>query len=118
MRTYIVTFPFKGNYHFVSFTDEMLANSVMTASDEAYYDLLFVNDNAYQNGGENHGFFCEKIYDGGYYTVEFNLKNPHAFNIYESEEENYLIVEENVPWCLLKVKDENKEAIYNISDNL
>lgn len=118
MRTYIVNFQFKGKYHFTSFTDEMLANSVMTANDDAYYDLLFVNDNLNQDGEKIHGFFSERIYDGGYYTVEFNINNPHVFNIYESEEEGGEIVEENVPWCLLKVEDENKEVIYNICDNL
>ena len=105
MNTYTVTFLFKGEYHFVSFTSDMLANNAVMEDD--FSDYKFNHTDQY---------FDEKIWHKGKeYSVNFDFSDVSKLNIYDEEDS---LVEEEIPFLVLKVENDNGETIYNIVDNI
>ena len=113
MNIFKVTFPFKGHYHFVQFTDEMIANNIMCQDDEAYADIVYDED-----GEEKKKYFEGKIYEQGEYIVTFGYNNSKVMNVYKRDDEDEELIERDIPWCLLKVEDEEGNTIYNTCDEL
>lgn len=104
MNTYTATFLFKGEYHFVSFTSDMLANNAIMEDD--FNDYKFSKD--YQ-------YFDYKIYHKGKeYMVNFNFSNVKHFNVYDDED---MLVEKEIPYIVLKVEND-EGVVYNIVDNI
>ena len=115
MKTFKVTFPFRGHYHFVEFTSDMIANDIMCGNDEVYSDIVYDEDN------KSKEYFEAEIYEGGErFIVGFGcFGNSKVFNVYEYEEDGGgTVVEKDIPWCLLKVTDEDDKTIYDICDEL
>lgn len=111
MNKYTMTFPFKGEYHYVYMTANQLANGVLNSSDDI---LAFIWDN------EGQGFEQRIHVDGKEYDVTFAYDNTKCFNVYDVEEDDLgsgHIVERDIPWLLLKIEQEDK-IIYNLADNL
>ena len=104
MNTYTATFPFKGDFHFVTFNSDMLANNAVMEDDFSEYK--------YNHNGQ---YFDEKIWHKGKeYSVTFNFSYLSKFNVYDEEDS---LVEKEIPFLVLKV--ENDEGIvYNIVENI
>ena len=99
------TFPFKGDFHFVTFNSDMLANNAGMKDD--------FDDYPFNHKGQH---FDEKIWHKGKeYTVNFNFSDVSKFNVYDEEDS---LVEEEIPFLVLKVENDNGETIYNIVDNI
>lgn len=110
MNKYYVTFLFKGDYHFVNFTANQLANAVLPCGDDMS-DFLFHTDGQ---------IFTAYIWHKGIeYEVVFSLNGAKMVSVYEKEEEDggggYL-VEGDIPWLLLKVEDKNGDTVYRLTD--
>ena len=105
MNYYTATFPFKGDFHFVTFNSDMLANNAVVKDD--------FDDYEYNHNGQ---YFDEKIWHKGKeYSVNFNFSDVSKFNVYDEEDS---LVEGEIPFLVLKVKNDNGETIYNIVDNI
>ena len=105
MNYYTVTFQFQGDFHFVTFNSDMLANDAVMEDD--------FSDYKYNHIGQ---YFEEKIWHKGKeYSVNFNFSDMSKFNVYD---EKGSLVEEEIPFLVLKVKNGNGETIYNIVDNI
>ena len=105
MNTYTATFPFKGDFHFVTFNSDMLANNAVMEDDFSEYK--------YNHNGQ---YFDEKIWHKGKeYSVTCNFSDVSKFNVYDEEDS---LVEEEIPFLVLKVENDNGETIYNIVDNI
>ena len=105
MNIYTVTFLFQGEYYFVSFNSNMLANNAVMSDDFAEYK--------WEHEGE---YFDPKIYvkGGREYTVNFNFDDVKHFNVYDEDDS---IVEKKIPFIVLKVENENG-VIYDITNNI
>ena len=109
MNKYTITFPFQGEYQYVYITANQMANAVLDSTDDIL-DFRFNNDG---QDFEQRLTIKDKKYD-----VTFNSNNPRCFNVYDVDEDDFggTIVEENIPWLLLKIEDEDKNEIYNLND--
>ena len=112
MNTYYFTFPFKDEHCFITLTANQLANSLLYHHDDV---LDFCCNNGEENK-INHSFIGP---DGRKYETEF--RTSKLLNIYygegEGDDEGYL-VEKDVPYMLLKIKDKNGKELYNLTDNI
>lgn len=112
VNKYYATFPFKGEYQYITFDSNQLANEVLSNTD----DIL---EFKCETDGQ---YFIQQIYhDGKAYDVTFGSE-PHFVSVYNPEdlEDETLagyIVEKDIPWMLLKI-EQNKEEKYNITDYL
>ena len=105
MNYYTATFPFKGDFQFVTFNSDMLANNAVMKDDFNAYE--------FNHKGQ---YFDEKIWhEGKEYSVNFNFSDVSKFNVYDEEDS---LVEGEIPFLVLKVKNDNGETIYNIVDNI
>ena len=105
MNYYTATFPFKGDFQFVTFNSDMLANNAVMKDD--------FDDYEFSHKGQH---FDEKIWHKGKeYAVTFNFSDVSKFNVYDEEDS---LVEGEIPFLVLKVKNDNGETIYNIVDNI
>ena len=105
MNYYTATFPFKGDFYFVTFNSDMLANNAVMGDDFSDYKF-----------NHNGQYFDEKIwYKGKEYSVNFNFSDVSKFNVYDEEDS---LVEGEIPFLVLKVKNDNGETIYNIVENI
>ena len=105
MNTYTATFPFKGDFHFVTFNSDMLANNAVMEDDFSEYK--------YNHNGQ---YFDEKIWHKGKeYSVTSNFSDVSKFNVYDEEDS---LVEEEIPFLVLKVENDNGEIVYNIVENI
>ena len=109
MRKYCVTFPFKGEYHFITLTANQLANAIVTNNIET---PDFIIDNKDED-------LYEIIYiKGEKYVVGFGYFNPNTFNVYEYQDDGGgVVIERNIPYLLVKIEDDGKE-IYNIGNDI
>ena len=104
MNTYTVTFLFKGDFHFVTFNSDMLANNAVMEDDFSEYK--------YNHNGQ---YFDEKIWHKGKeYSVTFNFSDVSKFNVYDEEDS---IVEKEIPFLVLKVEND-EGVVYNIVENI
>ena len=108
MNKYYVTFLFKGEYHFVDFTANQLANAVLPHGDDMS-DFLFHTD------GQT--FTADIWHKGIEYEVVFSLNGAQMVSVYEKEEDGggYL-VEGDIPWLILKIEDKDGNVVYKITD--
>lgn len=105
MNYYTATFPFKGDFQFVTFNSDMLANNAVMKDD--------FDDYEFNHKGQ---YFDEKIwYKGKEYSVNFNFSDVSKFNVYDEEDS---LVEKEIPFLVLKVENDDGEIIYNIVDNI
>ena len=113
MNNYVLTFPFKGEYHFITLTANQMANQLLP-QDDSLFDFYE------QNPGEN----VDDItiwHDGKRYGIDFYYKNPRLLDVYiksDNEEEDGRIVKgdgEKIPWQLVKIATEEGKD-YNLSD--
>ena len=104
MNYYTATFPFRGDFHFVTFNSDMLGNNAVMKDD--------FDDQQFNHTGQHKK---EKIWhEGKEYSVNFNFSDVSKFNVYDEEDS---LVEEEIPFLVLKV--ENDEGIvYNIVENI
>ena len=104
MNTYTATFLFKGEYHFVSFTSDMLATSAVMEDD--FSDYKFSRESQHLD---------YKIYHKGKeYMVNFNFSDVKKFNVYDDED---TLVEKEIPYIVLKVEND-EGVVYNIVENI
>lgn len=105
MNTYTAIFLFQGEYHFVSFNSNMLANNAVMEDD--FWETKW------ETPGE---YFNHKIYvkGGREYTVNFNFSDVKHFNVYDEED---TLVEKEIPFMVLKVENENG-LLYDINENI
>ena len=115
MNTYKVTFPFRGEYYFTQFTSDMLVNVMMARKDEAYADVVYSDDNE-----KNERYFEDTIWaDGKKYTVTFALYDVEKFNVYECDEDgDESLVEKDIPWCMVKVVDDDNFDVYSVTEHI
>ena len=105
MNYYTATFPFKGDFHFVTFNSDMLANNAVMEDDFSDYKHSHIGQ-----------YFDEKIWHKGKeYSVNFNFSDVSKFNVYDEEDS---LVEKEIPFIVLKVENGDGEIIYNIVDNI
>ena len=106
MNKYTITFPFQGEYQYVYITANQMANAVLDSTDDIL-DFRFNNDG---QDFEQRLTIKDKKYD-------VIISNPPYIK-YDVDEDDFggTIVEENIPWLLLKVEDEDKNEIYNLND--
>ena len=107
MNKYYVTFLFKGDYHFVNFTANQLANATLSHGDDLS-DFLFNTE------GQN--FTATIWHDNKEYEVVFSLKGAKMLSVYDTEENGGYLVEGDIPWLLLKVEDKNGDTVYRLTD--
>jgi hypothetical protein len=109
MRRYYVTFPFKGEYHFITLTERQLANAVATNNIELP-DFMC---------GNKEEDLDEIIHvKGEKYVVGFGYDSPSTVNVYEYKEDGSgFVIERDIPYLLTKVTDDDKE-IYNIGNDI
>lgn len=113
MNKYTFTFPFLGEYHFITLTANQMANQVLEQSEDIF-------DFYEQNDGQDMDtvFFWAK---GKKYSINFSFESLRLFNIYtvsDDENEDGSLVDggENVPWLLVRIEDEDGNKIYGLSD--
>ena len=105
MNYYTATFPFKGDFHFVTFNSDMLANNAVMKDD--------FDDYQFNHKGQH---FDEKIWHKGKeYTVNFNFSDVSKFNVYDEEDS---LVEKEIPFLVFTAEKYNGEIIYNIVYNI
>jgi hypothetical protein len=111
MNIYVITFPFKGTYHFIEMTANQLANGFIEHTDDF---LSFTVDNE-----ETQGFYktFDVYIDGKNHHYGIEIANCGQLNIYDDEDDG-TIVEKNVLWQVIKIKDKQNNERYNITDNL
>lgn len=109
MRKYHITFPFKGEYHFITITANQLANATASHTIELP-DFMC---------GDKDEDLDEIIHvKGEKYVVGFGYDNPSTVNVYEYKEDGSgFVIERNIPYLLTKVTDDGKE-IYNIGNDI
>ena len=105
MNYYTATFPFKGDFHIVTFNSDMLANNAVM--EEEFSDYKFNHKGQY--------FDEKKWHKGKEYSVTFNFSDVSKFNVYDEEDS---LVEKEIPFLVLKVENDNSEIIYNIVDSI
>lgn len=112
MNKYYAAFPFKGEYQYVMFDANQLANEVMSDTDDI---LEFKCDTEGQ-------YFMKQIYhENQRYDVVFGSE-PHFMSVYYPEDfkdeslAGY-VVEKDIPWILLKIERDGN-VLYNIADNI
>ena len=112
MNKYYIGFFFKDYFETVTFNANQLANTVIGETDDI---INFMCDEDEQYHGSNFTSFV----DDKIYVADFN--KPTKLNIYygdNNDENDGFIVEENVPWILLKIEDENGKDLYVLTDNI
>lgn len=109
MRKYTITFPFKGEYQFLTLTAKQLANALVTKNIDMP-DFMLDNENEDLN---------EIItVKGKKYVVGFGYFDPSTVNVYEYEDDfSGTVIDRNVPYLLMKI-EENNNVLYDISDDL
>lgn len=107
MNKYYATFLFKGQYHFVNFTANQLANATLPHGDD-------MSDFVFHTEGQN--FTKNLWHDGKEYEVVFSLKGARMLSIYDTEENGGYIVQGDIPWLLLKIVDKNGDTVYRLTD--
>lgn len=108
MNTYKAIFHFKNRWHTFAFDANQLANAALEPDDD-------INNFIFDNDGQD--FEYRLRINDDFYTVTFSLGNPNYVNVYHAGEEGTL-VEENIPWLLLTVVNQNKDVMYNITEGL
>lgn len=112
---YTVGFYFEGCFEYATFTANQMANMFIygVSQDER---ILDVNSEYDQWFGEEFSRGSER------YKVTFAIGNPLKFNVYRLSEDDEFLVEENIPYMLLKMVqiDEHRceKEMYNVTDNL
>ena len=110
MNTYYFTFPFKDEHCFITLTANQLANSLLYHSDD-------VLDFCCNNGEENQINHSFNGPDGRKYYAELGTSKMLNICYGEGDDEGY-IIEKDVPYMLLKIKDKNGKELYNLTDNI
>ena len=109
MREYLLTFPFKGEYHFISVTANQLANAVTTKT---------IDMPEFMVGDDNEDLNMTIHMNGEKYIVGFGYGDPSTVNVYEYEEDGGgFVIERNIPYLLTKITDNGAE-IYNIGNDI
>ena len=109
---YYIAFPFKGEYQYVKFTANQIANVAIPYGD----DIL---EFRCENEGQD---FLKRIYHNGKgYDVTFGT-TPTVVSVYfpddlEDETLAGTLVEKNIPYVVLKI-EQNKNELYNLTDNI
>jgi hypothetical protein len=111
MNKYCLTFPFQGTYEFVYLDANQLANAVLPSTD----DIL---DFKCDTDGQD---FCYPIVvNQKKYEVTFTPGEPKYVNVYnaydEKKDEYGRIVEEKIPWLLVKVETTDDKVLYSLCD--
>lgn len=111
MNKYYLVFNFKGVSIGTMLNSNQFANIFCDFYDTS--DEIILNDSQW--------IYEPFYYKGEYYVFEPVLHNPHFFNIYEAEKDNddgkyygINLVEENIPWSLVLIKNSEGNIIYNI----
>ena len=113
MNKYTLTFPFMGEYHFITITANQLANNTLTQGEDIF-------DFYEQHPGQEMDAII--YHESKEYYVEFSYGDLSCFNIYEkSDDENVdgSLVKgegEKIPWLLVKIEDEEGNKLYGLSD--
>ena len=110
MNKYYFTFPFMGEYQFITLTANQLANSLLYHSDDVF-DFCC-------NSGEENKIWHEFCGPGDKrYGTE--LRDSKTLNIYHGEgDDEGFVIEEDVPYMLLKVEDKDGKVLYNLTNNI
>ena len=106
MYNITITFPFKGEYQFVTFCSEQLANGVLQNMGDDLLDWVCSDD--------KYPAEFEFYFRGKKHNCSFSDKNAKFLDVYTSDEG--VVEERNIPWLCLKV--ENNDRIYKLSDNV
>jgi hypothetical protein len=115
MNTYHFTFPFRGEYIFITMDANILANQLVnmmgdygfTFEEGQYYQKTFTSKNPETNAYEE-------------LQVNFNFKDPAYVDVfYPDNPDDELcgqIIERNIPCLLLKVTDNDGKELYDVND--
>lgn len=112
---YVVGFCFEGHFEYTSFTANQMSNMFIynVSQDECILDM----------NSEHEQWFGEEFSRGGQkYKVTFAIGNPLKFNVYRLSEDDEFLVEENIPYMLMKIvqigENRRETEMYNVTDNL
>lgn len=121
VNQYTVGFYFEGGFEYTTFTANQMCNIFIAnvTGDDSIYDM---------NSEYGQWFEHEFEKKGKRYKATFAVGNPLKFNVYEiiggddEEEEDEMLVEEGIPYVVLKIaRLDDKgliEEMYNLVDNL
>ena len=111
MNRYYGTFPFKGEYFFIDFTSDQLANAAINHNDSV---MGYVYDDKSRYFEEE--FYCK----GEKFCVTFSYHSTLKVNVFACEDEcgSEELVEKDIPWLLLKIEDGEGNVVYNLTDDI
>lgn len=106
---YKIVFHFRGDYRYFDFDSNMLANKVLHSVLGDYIIDISVDEGQYFN----------KTFtvDMERFVVEFSYKDYTKLNIYKIDGDDEYLVEENVPYLVLKIEN-GEDIIYNLVENI
>jgi hypothetical protein len=106
---YKIVFHFRGDYRYFDFDSNMLANKV----------LYSVIGDSILDISVDKGQHFNKTFTVGVerFAVEFSYKDCTKLNIYKIDGEDEYLVEENVPYLVLKIEN-GEDIIYNLTENI
>lgn len=106
MNRYYVTFLFKGEYQFVNFDANQLANAVLPKGDDLS-DFMYRDKKQYFTGTIWH--------NSTEYEVVFSLRGANCLSVYNTEENGGYLVEGDIPWLVLKIENGDGDVVYDIT---
>ena len=107
MNKYHAIFNFNGEWVGFQFTANQLANMVLDKTDPIA--------NFHYNNNDQSLDIIQKI-NGHEYNIVFSSCDPKCVSVYETLENDGELIQENIPWLLLKIEDPNGNVLYNIND--
>lgn len=108
-NVYKIVFYFQGDYRYLYFDSNMLTNKVL-------YSVL--GDAMLDISVDKRQHFNETVTVGAErFAVEFSYKDCTKLNIYKIDGEDEYLVEENVPYLVLKIEN-GRDIIYNLTENI
>ena len=121
VNQYTVGFYFEGSFEYTTFTANQMCNIFIAnvTGDDSIYDM-----------NSEYGQWFAHLFEkkGKRYKATFAVGNPLKFNVYEiiggdkEEEEDEILVEEGIPYMVLKITRLEsmglREEMYNLVDDL
>jgi hypothetical protein len=108
MNKYKAIFYFDGRWVPIEFNSNQLANASLPDDD----DIL-----TFRCGNDGQDFETIKRINGKDYVIVFSPHNPNCVHVYnvETEEDDGLLVQANIPWLLLQVIGKDDNILYDIN---
>lgn len=106
---YKIVFYFQGDYRYLDFDSNMLANKVLHSV--LGDSLLDISVDKGQHFNKTFAVGTER------FAVEFSYKDCTKLNVYKIDGEDEYLVEENVPYLVLKIEN-GDEVFYNLTENI